>query len=305
MINRINGMSWQEIADSRALHEYLAGIVHDYPQIQSLWLADPTGAIRNSSAVFPVPRVSVADRDYFIAMREQDAGIFIGQLVHGRVLTDDIFNVAQRRPSASGGFDGVVVVSALPSYFTKFWDGVTRRAGVADVLVRRDGTLLARRPGANADTPLVPATSPLMLAIGRSDTGFYRGVSSVDGVERLYAYQEIDGFQVYVGHGISISGALQTWRNHLIVYGWFFAIGTFALVFLAVVAARKAAREAVALHRWRETAQQLRAKRPNAARPSRANCGKRRRWRRSASLPAGSPTTSATSCKSSSAAWTC
>lgn len=255
--DHIRGMSWREIADSDALHAYLADVVRDYPQIKSLWLIDPAGLIRNSSAVFPAPSVSVTDRDYFTALREHDTGLFIGQLVHGRVFTEDIFNVAQRRSSASGSFDGVVVVSALPSYFTNFWNAATRQPGVAAALVRREGAILARAPPADADTPPLAATSPLMRAIDTNDSGFYRGVSTIDGRDRIYAFQKISGFPVYVGHGISESGALRTWHDHLLVYGGFFAMGTLGLVLLALVAALRAGREAVALHHWRETAQQL------------------------------------------------
>ncbi|MDR3530704.1 MAG: hypothetical protein P4L90_09150, partial [Rhodopila sp.] len=89
----IRGMNWDQISESEPLHQYLASVVHDFPKMQSLWLADPSGLIRNSSAVFPSPPVSVADRDYFIALRERDTGMFFGRPVHGRILADDIFNV--------------------------------------------------------------------------------------------------------------------------------------------------------------------------------------------------------------------
>jgi hypothetical protein len=54
---RIRGMSWDEISASEALHQYLDGVVHEYPKMQSLWLVDPSGIVRNSSAVFPTPRL--------------------------------------------------------------------------------------------------------------------------------------------------------------------------------------------------------------------------------------------------------
>jgi two-component system, NtrC family, sensor kinase len=258
MLNdHIRGLSWQEIAASQALHEYLAGIVHANPQIQSLWLIDPAGIVQNSSVVFPAPSVSVADRDYFTALRERDVGAFIGQAVHGKIFFEDIFNVAQRRSSDSGSFDGVVVVSAMPSYFTKFWGATADKPGIAAALIRHDGAILAREPAANADTPSLAATSPLMQAIAKSDSGTYRAVSSVDGQERFFGFQKISDFPVYVGYGISVSGALRTWHDHLLYYGAFFGIGALALGLLALVAARRAEREATALRGWRETAQQL------------------------------------------------
>ena len=259
MINdHIRGLGWQEIAASESLHEYLADIVHNYPQIQSLWLVDPSGLVRNSSAVFPAPPVNVADRDYFIDLRENDTELFVGQLVHGRFFKADIFNVAIRRSRASGSFDGVVVVSALPSYLTNFWNDANGEPGAAAALVRSDGAIVAREPVADADAPPLPATSPLMQAIAGSDTGFIRGVSTIFGVERLYAFQKVSGFPVYADYGISVTGAIRTWHKHLLLYGAFFGIGTLALALLAFVAARHAAQEAIALLAWRETAERLR-----------------------------------------------
>jgi signal transduction histidine kinase len=258
MLNdHIRGLSWQTIADSQVLHEYLAGVVQANPQIQSLWLIDPAGIVRNSSVVFPAPSVSVADRDYFTALRERDVGIFIGQAVHGKIFVEDIFNVAQRRSSDSGSFDGVVVVSALPSYFTNFWGATADQPGIAAVLIRHDGAILAREPAANADTPALAATSPLMQAIAKSDSGIYQSVSSVDDQERFFGFQKVADFPVYVGYGISVSEALRAWHDHLLYYGAFFGIGALALGLLALVAARRAEREAIALRGWRETAQQL------------------------------------------------
>jgi len=118
----IGGMSWEAIGASEELHRFLGEVAHRFPQIRSLWLIDSVGQARASSAVFPMPSVSVADRDYFVALRNNDAGTFIGQPVHGRVFTEDIFNVAQRRLTPGVGFDGVIVVSALPGYFETFWD---------------------------------------------------------------------------------------------------------------------------------------------------------------------------------------
>jgi two-component system NtrC family sensor kinase len=259
MVNdHIRGLGWQEIATSRALHEYLADVIHNDPQIQSLWLIDSSGLVRNSSAVFPAPSVRVTDSDYFIVLREHDSALFVGQLAHGRVSKEDIFNVAVRRSSASGSFDGVVVVSASPSYFTNFWYKAGRQPGDAAALVRGDGAIIARQPVAvDADTPPLPATSPLMQAMAGTPSGFIRGVSTISGDERFYGFQKLSGFPVYAGYGISVKDVLRTWHEHLLFYFAFFGVATLALVSMALVATRRARRETAALHAWRETAQRL------------------------------------------------
>lgn len=255
--DHIAGLSWQQIAESDELHRFLAGIAREYPQIQSLWLADPTGRVRNSSAVFPAPPVSVEDRDYFVALRERDWGLFIGRPVHGRVFVEDIFNVAQRRVSDTGAFDGVVVVSALPSQFINFWTTIGIQAEDSALLIRGDGSLLARKPATAVDTPPLAPTSNFMRAIANGDAGAWRAHSPFDRRERFFAYHKINGFPVYVGLGVDVSGALRLWHEHLLVYGGFFALAVLGLVALAVTAVVHANREATALRHWRDTAQQL------------------------------------------------
>ncbi|MBS0561203.1 MAG: hypothetical protein JSR21_14240 [Proteobacteria bacterium] len=254
---RIRGMTWQEIADSEEIWLYLRRLVQRYPQIQSLWLADRTGAIRNGSAGFPPPQVGVSDRDYFRALRGHGPPLFIGQLVHGRVFADDIFNVAIRRSAPSGEFDGVIVVSALPSYFIQFWNHVDPRPGAASTLIRRDGVILARDPPNSPQTPPLTATSAFLQAIESADSGFRRVRSSVDGVERLFAFQKVEGFPVYVGHGDSVDEVLGVWRTHMARYGILFGAAALLLTTMAVITAWEARREAVALEKWRRTAKEL------------------------------------------------
>jgi hypothetical protein len=254
---RIRGMSWDEISRSESLHQYLAGIAHGSLKMQSLWLVDASGIVRNSSAVFPSPRVDVADRDYFVALREKNAGLYIGQPVQGRIFAEDLFNVAQRRSDVSGNLDGVIVVSALPAYLTNFWQEVSAADSALELLVRRDGTFLARVPAAHVGTTPMSSAAPFMQAISTGDSGVYRGTSLLDGRDRIVAFEKVDGFPVYVGHGVTMTGILRIWNYHFLIYGAFFAIATLGLLSLALVAKRGAAREAAALLHWREAAQKL------------------------------------------------
>jgi two-component system, NtrC family, sensor kinase len=250
----IRGMSWQEIADSKPLHDYLAEMVHAYPQINSIWLVDPTGLVRNAAKLVPASPVSAADRDYFIELRDRKGDTFIGQPVRGRVLNENIFNVAQRRLNASGEFDGVVVVSALQSYFVDFWRTSGSQNYTAS-LVRQDGTYIARTP--ETTLPRLPESSPFMQAMSTGDHGGFRTVSVIDGSARIYAFRKVSGFPLYATYGLAIGSALQTWRDHLIVYGLFFVVGTLGLESLAIIAVLWSRREAKALRYWRETAEEL------------------------------------------------
>ena len=255
---RIRGMTWEEIGNSEPLHHDLVKIQSQYPQIESLWLIDPDGVARNSSVVLPKRPLNGADRDFFVSLRERDLGTFIGGPMVGRLRGLVNFNVAQRRTGASKAFDGVIVVSVSPRYFTDFWKKIAPPLDIAVKLVRKDGVVLAREPVSDAEI-LLGVDNPLMQAIQNADSGTRRMVSNIDGISRFYGYKKIDAYPVYLVYGVGVGVALHRWYAHLAVYGCFFGLATIALTFMAVVAARRARREAMALHHWREAARQLRA----------------------------------------------
>ena len=118
------------------------------PQMQSIWAFDHEGRPLVSSTVVPVPpTLSNADRDYFRAQVERDAGIFIGDIIQARVGSFRFFVISGRRPERpDGSFNGVIAVSVVPEDFREFYGRLSR--GVADSfgLIRADGAFLARYP---------------------------------------------------------------------------------------------------------------------------------------------------------------
>src|SRR5882672_1753364 len=123
---RLRGMTWDEIAASQTLHDYLADIAHDYPSIDGLWLIDSTGMPRNSSEIFPTPELWVSDRDYFQALRDTAAPIYISKPSIGRISQRTHINIAQRRGDGVE-FDGVIAVTMLPVHFTGYWNKLPHR----------------------------------------------------------------------------------------------------------------------------------------------------------------------------------
>ena len=218
---KVDGMSWDEIASSRLLHDYMKDLGDQYPQVAGIGLVDATGTLRNSSITFPTPPLTFADRDYFAALRAKDVGSFVGQPVLGRLETTSNFMLVRRR-SAGNVFDGVIVVRVLPDYFIDFWRKTSPSAEMMAGLVRGDLTILARDPpGASANLSPTSATGS---AIRQGDRGYYRTVSALDGIDRLMALRRVGPYDIYVSHGIAVSTALAPWYGHLAIYGGFFGL---------------------------------------------------------------------------------
>jgi signal transduction histidine kinase/CheY-like chemotaxis protein len=227
---KVAGMSWDEIASSLSLHDYMKDIAEQYPQIAGIGLIDATGTLRNSNVTFPTPPVNYADRDYFAALRDKDVGSFVGQPVAGRIRPASTFMLVRRR-SSGDGFNGVIVVGLSPDYFVDFWRKTSPSPAMMAGLLRGDLTILAREPASASATLSRSWTTG--SAIRERDAGYYRGVSAVDGVDRLMAYRRVGTYDIYVSYGISVSSALASWYQHMVIYGGFFALAAAALSWLS------------------------------------------------------------------------
>lgn len=245
---RIGPMSWDEIGSSQTLHDSLNEIERRYPQTLGIWLVDQAGKLRNSSRVFPVPPIDLSDRDYFIALEKGDPGTFISHVVTGRVEAEKNFNIVRRRSSASGAFDGVIVVSVSPMYFIDYWRRTVPPLDMVAGLLRSDLNILAREPSYPADS--LPPGSATAAAIKRSDHGSMRTVSAIDGIERLMAYRRIGFYDVFVVHGVGVAAALVPWYRHLAIYGTFFGVAGIALLLISLLAFKR-------MRQWRAATMQV------------------------------------------------
>ncbi|MGZ9196963.1 MAG: PAS domain S-box protein, partial [Candidatus Deferrimicrobiaceae bacterium] len=255
--DRLRGMGWEEIERSGAIRTYLVKICNVYPQVQAIWLADASGVVRNASQALPASPVRIDDRDYFRALREADSDIFIGQLVSGRLMKGLNFNVARRREGKTAAFDGVVVITVTPEYFSQFWNKVARHSDFSASLIRSDGRHLARAPFLDPNVLSTSPSSSFMQAIRRGEQGAYVGVSSTDAKKRVYAVRKVGNYNVYMVYGVDTKVILREWRKDLVFYGSIFGTATVALLLLALVVLKRTREEQEAVRRWQDLAIRL------------------------------------------------
>lgn len=239
--DRLKGMEWDEIQRSSDISNYLKKIEEQYPQVFAIWLADSTGIVRNASVALPPEPVNVRDRDYFqVLSTSKNIDLFIGHIVKPRVMKSLNFNVAYRRTDTSGTFNGLIIVTASPEYFSKFWNTVTSPRDSATVMLRNDGAVLSRSLGIDPNRLVLPPDSRPMKEIKMNPEGSYISESVHDGTERIFGYHKVDKFNVFIFYGVSMESVLQKWYEHTTIYGCFFSIALIILVLFAVSAQRHA-----------------------------------------------------------------
>jgi two-component system NtrC family sensor kinase len=244
--DRIGGMSWDEVTQSEELHRYQTATVKRVREISSIWLIDKEGRHRSSSYNFPTPPTNVSDRDYFQAEKERDAGTVIGKPSIGKATGKPFFSVARRRTSASGEFDGVVSVAIEPGFFNDFYKAIVPDPDRAIVLVRADGSVLARDPLVDQSLYTYSPESTFMRAFASADSGVFTAKGDMDGVDRLYAFKKLDDYPVYIMLGLGKSGILAQWYKNIAEHAAFGTPAWLLLVLAAWVAVQRAKKEAAA-----------------------------------------------------------
>jgi signal transduction histidine kinase len=243
---RVKGMSWESIARSNEVHDYLAGIKQQYPQVNSVWLADSSGTVRNGSEQLPATPVVISDRDYFHALQKADVGPFVGHIIKGRVIKRLLFNIASRRHNGSDSFDGVIIITADPDYFSNFWK-IASTEDFSGLLIRDDGSVLARSSDIEPDLLTLPADS-ILMKMSRKGGGPYYAKTEADGGERIYAARKLAGYNVHILYGMSSAVAVNEWLQHVVTFGCIFILAMGALSAISTLALKYAVREQEALN---------------------------------------------------------
>lgn len=243
--DRTRNLSWQEIEQSVELTDFMKGIVETYSHVSSLLLVKPDGYLSNNSRRFPLaPPVRVADRDYFrIPAESVNAGTVIDEPVSGRVSGEPIINISRRRESSSGEFTGVVAIALFLDYFATFYRAHNPAGDSSVRLVRADGTVLVSQPPPTTGVQKLSTASGLMSSINVGSTRTYTSVSELDGIRRLFAFEKIGRYPVYVSYGVNLASVQHQWLASIVYYGLFASFAMIGLALMGWVALRHARAE--------------------------------------------------------------
>lgn len=232
----LDQMSWHQIEHSKALQATLKRLEHQHPYVEAIWLADTGGRVRTASRQLPQHPVSVHDRDYFQNLKNSSRSFSIGTIVAPRVITELNFNIGFRR--GNGRFNGVIILTVLPDYFSRFWTAAVLKPDTSALLFRPDGALLAGVPEIDPARSRLVVDSPQMKAINTRQQGSFIAPSPHDKKMKLYGFKRLQKYELTLLYGISLQSIRATWQQHLLLYGSFFSAATLALMLLTRTNAR-------------------------------------------------------------------
>jgi len=239
---RFDGIDSRAIAARQAeYHRYLANMRTRHPEVLSLTVIGTDGVPLAHSHQFPVPKTSSAvDRDYFVAQRDRNTGLFVSAPLVSRITNEPGFVLSLRRSREDGTFDGIYAASLRSSYLSEFWENVTFHDEETVSLVRTDGTILARYPEMPGQDTRLPAQNPLaaFMASGRA-SGMWQAKWAMDGKERISATRKLDGVPLYVNYAVTTRSAFAVWRRDMTMMGAVALAATLLLILLSIQVRRR------------------------------------------------------------------
>lgn len=184
-----------------------------HPYVRAIFVIGPDGFIQHDTDYPSTPDVSLADRAYFRAYRENPNLVrTASELLQSRSPGAGWFLAVTRR--VGGGASGGVIVAAVqPQYF----EALYRRLGLGAVdvitLYHRDGTLVARYPGDAAEVGRSFKDSAMFSThLPARPAGSYITDHGVLEFERLVSYRALEGAPLVVAIAQDMSQLLAGWR---------------------------------------------------------------------------------------------
>jgi PAS domain S-box-containing protein len=193
-------------------------LVRDF---DSMWVVDSKGDARWSSEPADGKPLNVANRPYFQrAARETEARAFASAPLIGLRTGQWQLIFARRINRPDGSFAGLAAGSlALSGYFSSLFSQLDLGKTALVTVRHQDMTLYARfADGVNDPSEIgTKKIAPRALEELRLHpaSGAYVGVSPVDGIERLFAYQKDSRYPFYVFVGQNTDEILAPWRREV------------------------------------------------------------------------------------------
>jgi signal transduction histidine kinase len=220
------------------VHNLLRAQIKALPFVDKIALISADGRVINFSAYFPVPKINVADRDYFRALHgDPSLQQFLSQPVTDRGTGARTVFLARRFTSPDGQFLGLVLGAVYVSYFEDYFHSILPMPESAISLYRDDGLLLAQYPHSQGDAQ--NATDARFGAIAAaSDDGAAHFASTKAGATEIVAGRRLGHFPILVSVATGEDAALAQWRTQAGAVGGLAAIAIAAIAGIMFFATR-------------------------------------------------------------------
>ena len=208
--------------------------------LSAVLVLDAQGRLLLDSAGSSAEEVDFSDRDYFRAFQSGGhQGLFIGKPIRTRTTDRDCLPVSRAWFKKDGSFGGVVVGAIELDYFHALFAAVQLGPKSSLNLYQTTGALVTRLPQRDDDAGRNIAGSSNLARITSSPRGTFTSRAVIDGVQRLYTFQQVADYPLVASVGQATDEILANWRRHAALVGGFALLLMLACLALAVLFVRE------------------------------------------------------------------
>ncbi|CAM2139795.1 diguanylate cyclase [Pararobbsia alpina] len=165
--------------------------------------------------------LNASDREFFIHHKnDPSTATFISHPFQSRVQNaGPTITMSRRIDRADGSFAGVASIGLRIELFRSLLDRVSTGEHGSTFIVRRDGTMVVRKPYSPKDIGASIAWSPTFGVMASHDHGTYAARAAVDGVRRIYTFARIPNTPFIAVVAPAEEDVLAPWRRRTLVVG--------------------------------------------------------------------------------------
>jgi diguanylate cyclase (GGDEF)-like protein len=217
---------------SSSSHRLLRAEIDGLPHVRGLRIVDANGDLLNATRSWPTPKTSEADQEYFQTLKAQpDLYVTLTRPWRDESTHDWMLGMARKLTNENGELLGFVIGTVQLSHFEDFFGQISIDRFSSISLLRSDGVLLIRYPYIDG---IIGNTFPRSAELlGDSQSATSRGISKMDGKERLLSFRQVPHFPLNVSLGVESDAALADWREQTKLMAT--AGGASALTFFGVI----------------------------------------------------------------------
>ena len=206
--------------NKQAMNAFMAKLLLHIPEIDNLRMADARGDIVFGVDLIDGKIVNVADRDYFVILRNNPkAGLYISQPLISRLTSKWIVVVARRINQPDGFFRGVVMGALSLDFFSKLFASVDIGSSGGISLRDAEMGIIARHPAPKdigsiiGNKTLSPELRKLFEA-GQPEGTFFTP-QSWDNTAKIVSYHKVGKYPLFVNVGLATKDYLAEWQRDI------------------------------------------------------------------------------------------
>jgi len=230
-----DGASYRRLTSDQETHRQLKEKIAGLPQIEAVTLIDADGELLSFSRSWPIPEVSISDRDYFKAAKDNPSlASFISAPFRNRASGTWNVYIVRRLNGPNGEFIGLLLGAMSLQYLENFFGATSIGLDTSISLVREDGTLLAHFPPTGEIGKPSSGGGQRALATG----GTIREASTRDRLMRLRAATMLPNYPALIAVSQTEQTALRSWRDMATLLSAMSLISAIVILLLACIIAR-------------------------------------------------------------------